>query len=81
MHGPTLEKAKAAKTPVAAEVQAAVESMRQDYEHQLDAKYAAARGHVDAIVTADETRSTLAFLLDVVARHPGSHLGPFDLSR
>ena len=81
VHGPTLEKAKAAKTPVAAEVQAAVESMRQDYEHQLDAKYAAARGHVDAIVTADETRSTLAFLLDVVARHPGSHLGPFDLSR
>ena len=81
VHGPALEKARAAKTPVAPEIQAAVESMRQDYEHQLDAKYAAARGHVDAIITADETRSTLAFLLDVVARHPGSHLGPFDLSR
>ena len=81
VHGPALEKAKAAGTPPSAEVQASIESMRADYEHQLDAKYAAARGHVDAIITAPETRDTLAFLLDVVARNPGSHLGPFDLSR
>jgi acetyl-CoA carboxylase carboxyltransferase component len=81
VHGPTLEKAKAAGTPPTPEVQASIDAMRVDYEHQLDAKYAAARGHVDAIITAAETRDTLAFLLDVVARHPGSHLGPFDLTR
>jgi 3-methylcrotonyl-CoA carboxylase beta subunit len=79
VHGPNLDKAKAAGTPPSAELQAAVESMRAGYEEQLDAKYAAARGHVDAIITADETRATLAFLLDVVSRNPGSHLGPFDL--
>jgi acetyl-CoA carboxylase carboxyltransferase component len=81
VHGPALEKARAAKAPPPAEVQAAVDSMRADYEHQLDAKYAAARGFVDALIPAEETRDTLAFLLDVVARNPGSHLGPFDLSR
>jgi 3-methylcrotonyl-CoA carboxylase beta subunit len=81
VHGPTLEKAKAAGTPPSPEVQKAIETMRVDYEQQLDAKSAAARGHVDAIISADETRDTLAFLLDVVARHPGSHLGPFDLTR
>jgi len=79
VHGPNLDKAKAAGTAPSAELQTSIASMRADYEEQLDAKYAAARGHVDAIITADETRATLAFLLDVVSRNPGSHLGPFDL--
>jgi len=30
---------------------AAVDAMRADYEHQLDAKFAGARGFVDAIIT------------------------------
>ena len=46
---------------------AAVDAMREDYEHQLDAKFAGARGFVDAILTAEETRDTLAFLLEVSA--------------
>ncbi|MEO6068605.1 MAG: carboxyl transferase domain-containing protein [Gemmatimonadota bacterium] len=79
VHGPTLERARTAGTALSPDVQAAIESMRADYEHQLDAKSAAARGHVDAIITAEETRDTLAFLLDVVSRNTGSHLGPFDL--
>ena len=45
----------------------AVDAMRADYEHQLDAKFAGARGFVDAILTAEETRDTLAFLLEVAA--------------
>ena len=56
-----------------------MESMRADYEHQLDAKYAAARGYVDAIVTPEETRDQLAFLLRTVANYGGPHLGPFVL--
>jgi 3-methylcrotonyl-CoA carboxylase beta subunit len=44
---------------------AAVDAMREDYDHQLDAKFAGARGFVDAILTPEETRDTLAFLLEV----------------
>ena len=46
-----------------AAVQASMDAMRADYEHQLDARYAAARGYVDAIITPEETRDQLAFLL------------------
>lgn len=53
--------------------------MRADYEHQLDAKQAAARGQVDAIVTPEETRDTLAFLLQVSSNFAGPHLGQFVL--
>jgi 3-methylcrotonyl-CoA carboxylase beta subunit len=58
---------------------AAVDAMRVDYEHQLDARHAGARGHVDAIVLPEETRATLAFLLEVAAEFPGPHLGAFIL--
>jgi acetyl-CoA carboxylase carboxyltransferase component len=53
--------------------------MRADYEHQLDAKYAAARGFVDSIITVEETRDILAFLLQVTSAYSGPHLGPFVL--
>ena len=58
---------------------AAVEAMRADYEHQLDAKFAAARGYVDAIVTPAETRAILAFLFETAREYPGPHLGTFSL--
>ena len=48
-------------------------------ESQLDAKFAAARGHVDAIVTPEETRDQLAFALHVVSQWSGPHLGAFVL--
>ncbi len=37
-----------------------IEEMRADYEHQLDARYAGARGFIDAIVYPEETRDVLA---------------------
>jgi acetyl-CoA carboxylase carboxyltransferase component len=58
---------------------AAVDAMRADYEHQLDAKFAGARGFVDAIITPEETRDTLAFLLEVSAEFTGPHIGAFAL--
>ena len=58
---------------------AAVEAMRADYERQLDARFAAARGYVDAIVMPEETRDTLAFLLEVASEFDGPHLGAFAL--
>ena len=57
----------------------AVQEMTDNYEHQLDAKFAAARGHVDAIVTPEETRDQLAFALHVVSQWSGPHLGAFVL--
>jgi acetyl-CoA carboxylase carboxyltransferase component len=57
-----------------------VDKMRADYEHQLDARYAAARGYVDAVLTPEETRDQLAFALSVTAEYSGPHLGPFVLS-
>ncbi|HEX9580425.1 MAG TPA: carboxyl transferase domain-containing protein [Gemmatimonadales bacterium] len=61
------------------EVAGQVAKMRQDYDEQLDARYAAARGFVDAILTPEETRDALAFVLQVVNRFRGPHIGPFVL--
>ncbi|GAB4405899.1 MAG: acyl-CoA carboxylase subunit beta [Bryobacter sp.] len=50
------------------EVEARIAATRADYERWLDIRYAAARGHVDAIVDPLKTRDTLSFLLEVCAR-------------
>ena len=52
-----------------------VEQMRADYDQQLDAKFAAARGFVDAIVTPEEVRPLLALALRVATQYEGPHLG------
>ena len=41
------------------------------------AKFAGARGYVDAIVGPDETRDMLAFVLRVVSNYDGPHLGAY----
>ena len=79
VHGVALAKARAEKRAPEPEVQASVESMRADYEEQLDAKHAAARGHVDAIIPVEETRRALSFLLRVTGHYTGPHVGPFVL--
>ncbi|MGI8745605.1 MAG: acyl-CoA carboxylase subunit beta [Bryobacteraceae bacterium] len=65
VHGPELEKLKAAGEPVPAELQARIEKTRADYDRWLDSLYAAARGHMDAIIDPLETRRVLTFALDV----------------
>ena len=57
----------------------AVEAMRADYDHQLDARYAGARGYVDAILEPEETRDILAFLLETSTEFTGPHVGAFVL--
>jgi acetyl-CoA carboxylase carboxyltransferase component len=79
VHGPALEAAKKSGGTPPAEVQTAVEEMRSDYEHQLDARYAAARGFVDTIVYPEETRDVIALALRAALSNPGPHLGPFVL--
>jgi 3-methylcrotonyl-CoA carboxylase beta subunit len=79
VHGTEIDRAQREGRELTAEVQASVASMRADYEAQLDARYAAARGQVDAILTPEETRDQLAFALRIVANYAGPHLGPFVL--
>jgi 3-methylcrotonyl-CoA carboxylase beta subunit len=79
VHGPALETARAAATEPAPDVAAAVAEMRQDYEQQLDARFAGARGYIDAIVYPEDTRRTLATALRAAAHNPGPHLGAFVL--
>ena len=79
VHGPAIAAAKQAGKPLSADVERAIDEMRADYEHQLDARYAAARGYVDAIVYPEETRDTIAMALRASLQNPGPHLGPFVL--
>jgi acetyl-CoA carboxylase carboxyltransferase component len=77
VHGAELAKARKSGTKPPEGVQESITAMKADYEHQLDARYAAARGFVDALVTPEETRAQLAFLLRISANWGGPHLGPF----
>jgi len=79
VHGPALEAAKKAKRDPSPEILEAVDEMRADYEHQLDARYAAARGYVDAIVHPEDTRDVLAMALRTALHNAGPHLGAFVL--
>ena len=79
VHGPTIEEARRKSKDPSAEVQQSMADMRRDYEHQLDARYAGARGFVDAIVYPEETREVLAMALRTALHNPGPHLGAFVL--
>jgi 3-methylcrotonyl-CoA carboxylase beta subunit len=79
VHGPTLQAARQAGTTPSAEIAQAADAMRADYEEQLDARYAAARGFADTIVYPEDTRQLLALALRAAIRNPGPHLGAFVL--
>mgnify|MGYP002788561027 CR=1 FL=1 len=79
VHGPAIAAAKAAGTPLDAATEAAIAAMRADYEHQLDARTAAARGFVDAIIHPEDTRPVLAMALRAALQNPAPHVGPFVL--
>jgi 3-methylcrotonyl-CoA carboxylase beta subunit len=79
VHGPALDKAAREKKEPSPDVREAVDAMREDYEHQLDAKYAAARGYVDAIIHPEETAEVLAMALRTAMHNDGPHVGAFVL--
>ncbi|MFN7456379.1 MAG: acyl-CoA carboxylase subunit beta [Gemmatimonas sp.] len=79
VHGPALDAAKKAGDMPTPEVLEAVDAMRADYEQQLDARYAAARGFVDTIVYPEDTRDLLAMALRAANQNRGPHLGAFVL--
>jgi 3-methylcrotonyl-CoA carboxylase beta subunit len=79
VHGPTIEEAKKKNSKVPADVAESIEEMREDYEEQLDARYAGARGYIDAIIYPEDTRDVLAMALRAGLQNPGPHLGAFAL--
>ena len=79
VHGPALEVARRANKHPDPDLAAAIDAMRADYDHQLDARFAAARGYVDAVIYPEETRDVLAMALRSALNNPGAHLGAFVL--
>jgi acetyl-CoA carboxylase carboxyltransferase component len=67
IHGPELDKLQREGKPVPEDLQRRIEQTRSDYERWLDAKYAAARGHADALIDPLATRRVLSFALDAAA--------------
>src|SRR5581483_8021370 len=75
VHGPELARLKEENHPVPDELRDKIEKTRTDYENWLDARHAAATGHVDALLDPLETRRVLAFALEVcLANNPRKHL-------
>ncbi len=58
--------------PLPEHLKEAVERTRADYERWLDARYAAARGHCDAIIDPLDTRRVLTQALEACMYHPRS---------
>ncbi|MBC7925070.1 MAG: acyl-CoA carboxylase subunit beta [Bryobacteraceae bacterium] len=64
IYGPELEKHAKESTPVPRDLEDRISKTKADYEHWLDARYAAARGHVDALIDPLSTRRVLTFALE-----------------
>jgi acetyl-CoA carboxylase carboxyltransferase component len=60
-------------------LQAEMDKVRETYDMELDAKYAAARGFVDAVIKPEFTRQALELALRTAQNYPGPHLGQFVL--
>lgn len=56
-----------------------MDEVRDEYDRQLDARFAGARGFVDEVVLPEELRGALALLLRTALNNPGPHLGAFHL--
>ncbi|MBC7930553.1 MAG: acyl-CoA carboxylase subunit beta [Rubrivivax sp.] len=79
IHGTQLEKLKRAGAEPDEKLKAEMDRVRADYDQQLDAKFAAARGFVDAVIAPEETRDALELALSVTLNYAGPHLGQFVL--
>ncbi len=79
VHGSALEANRREESAPSAELERSMGEMRADYDEQLDARYAGARGFIDAIIYPEETRAVLAMALRAALRNPGPHLGAFTL--
>jgi acetyl-CoA carboxylase carboxyltransferase component len=79
IYGTQLDKLKRAGAEPDDRLKAEMDRVREDYEQQLDARYAAARGYVDAVIAPEQTRDALELALGVSTNYAGPHLGQFVL--
>ena len=56
-----------------------MDEVRAEYDRQLDARFAAARGFVDEVVLPEELRSALGLLLRAARHNEGPHIGAFQI--
>jgi 3-methylcrotonyl-CoA carboxylase beta subunit len=77
--GSELERLKKSGQQTDPQLEAEMQKVRETYERDLDAKYAAARGFVDAVIAPEETRDALELALRVSLNYSGPHLGQFVL--
>jgi acetyl-CoA carboxylase carboxyltransferase component len=77
--GSQLEKLKKGGESPDAALTAEMDKVRETYDMELDAKYAAARGFVDAVLTPETTRPALELALRTAQNYSGPHLGQFVL--
>ena len=75
--GSELERLKRNGQDPTPELELEMRKVRETYERELDAKYAAARGFVDAVISPEETRAALELALRVSLNYSGPHLGQF----
>ncbi len=79
IYGTQIERLKKEGKEPDAEMLAEMDEVRETYEKELDAKYAAARGFVDAIVTPENLRNALKLALETTLNTDKPHLGAFVL--
>ncbi len=77
--GTQIEKLKKENKPPDEIMQAEMQKVRETYERELDAKHAAARGLVDAVVAPEDVRSALILALETCLNTDKPHLGAFSL--
>ena len=77
--GSQLEKLKRNDLKPDAQLEQEMDQVRETYDRELDAKYAAARGFVDAVITPENTRDALELALRTGLNYSGAHVGQFVL--
>jgi 3-methylcrotonyl-CoA carboxylase beta subunit len=77
--GSQLEKLKRNDSKPSEDLEAEMDQVRETYEMELDAKYAAARGFVDAVIVPEDTRDVLELSLRTSLNFSGPHIGQFVL--
>lgn len=79
IHGTQLEKLKKEGKQPDAALLAEMDKVREKYDKEMDAKHAAAKGEVDAIVTPENLREALILALQTCLNTNKPHIGAFVL--
>jgi len=80
IYGPELDKLQTDGRPVPPELADKIAQTRNDYERWLDARYAAARGHLDALIDPLATRRVLDLAFDLACAAPFTEHLPIQLT-